>query len=602
MLVDMKRVPVFWRISLAYAVLVVACAGLIGSTAVAWVEQEMLKQVEHELRAIVGSLPDALRGQSPDHLQTILTNRGDELGVRITVLAADGQVLVDTDREAQELENHAYRPEVDAAREIGSGSSIRDSATRGQTILFVARRIGDVSNRSGIVRVARSVTDIHDQAMRLHGLVWTAAAAMGGLQLFLVYLLAGRVAQPLREMAEAAQRIARGDYGHKVYLDRADEVGALARGFNHMSQQLARQFVQLDEDRHQLRAVLSSMVEGVIAIDAGQRILFANDRAGQMLEIPARTAPGRKLWEVVRQRPLHDVVRRVLSESGGENETLECGGPSNKTFAVHVTQLPGEPVRGAVLVFSDTTELRRLERLRQDFVANVSHELKTPLSVIAACVETLVDGGIEDVAARGRFLERIAEQAGRLHVLILDLLSLARIESGAEHLVLEDLPLDEAVRKCLERHHERARGKVQHLEAIAPDADDVTARADEEALREILDNLVDNGLKYTPSGGTIRLRWWSDEAWCYIEVSDTGIGIPASELPRVFERFFRVDKARSRELGGTGLGLSIVKHLAQAMHGNVRVASEINRGTTFTVTLPRSVGARVLSTARKRSG
>ncbi len=582
----------FWQIFLAYGLLVVPSLGLLGSAVVAWIEQAMLEQVGQELRSTAVLLQETVRDHRPADEQPRLAALREQLGVRITLIAADGTVLVETDKEDPgALENHGRRPEIVAARADGVGRATRYSTTLGETMMYLARRVDEPGQAVGFVRVARPVTEVHEQAAHLHRLVWGTAGATAVATLFLAYVLAGRLARPMRELAEGAQRIARGNYGHKVYIDRGDEVGTLARAFNHMSAQLARQFVQLDEDRQQLRAVLSSMVEGVIAIDAGQGILFANDRAGRMLNFSARRAPGRKLWEVVRQRPLQDLVRRVLAAGGEVSETLECAGPSNRTFTVHVTQLPGEPVRGAVLVFSDTTELRRLERLRQDFVANVSHELKTPLSVITACVETLLDGGVDDVANRGKFLERIAEQAGRLHRLILDLLSLARIESGAEHLVLEDVGLATAVHGCAERHQERARAKSQVLQVIGPSGAEVFARADEEAVREILDNLVDNALKYTPPGGTIRLRWWADGEASHLEVNDTGIGIPEAELPRVFERFYRVDKARSRELGGTGLGLSIVKHLVQAMEGSVRAASTAGAGTTFTVTLPRAAPA-----------
>jgi two-component system phosphate regulon sensor histidine kinase PhoR len=584
----MRRLPIFWQIFVTYGLLTVVPLGLTGSTVVAWGEQETLRQVEHQLHETAELLVD-VRGRPLAEDQVRLSKDRQRIGVRITLIARDGRVLLETDRDQPEaLENHANRPEIEAARIAGAGRATRDSATLGQRMMYVALRIDDDGDEVGFVRVARSVTEIGAQAARLHAIVWGTAGLAAGVALLLAYALAGRVAEPLREVAEGAQRIARGDYGHKVYLDRGDEVGTLARAFNHMSAQLARQFVQLDEDRQQLRAVLSGMLEGVIAIDAEQRILFANDRAGQMLEFGARQAPGRKLWEVVRQRPVQDLVTRVLAEPGGPSESLECGGASYRTFAVHVTQLPGEPVRGAVLVFSDTTDLRRLERLRQEFVANVSHELKTPLSVIAACVETLLDGAMDDVEHRTAFLDRIADQAGRLHALILDLLSLARMEAGSEHLIIEDLPLEGAVRACLERHQERARSKGQRLEFAAPADGAVIARADDEAVREILDNLVDNALKYTPEGGTIRLRWWEDADGCSLEVADTGIGIPEAQLPRVFERFYRVDKARSRELGGTGLGLSIVKHLAQAMQGSVRATSVVGEGTTFIVTLPRT--------------
>ncbi len=448
----------FWQIFLTHGLLIVPSLVLVGSTVVAWVEEAMLRQVERELSDTAVLLEETVRDRNPQDEQRRLAALRAELGVRITLLAGDGRVLVETDKEPQALENHASRPEIVAARESGTGRATRDSATLGETMMYVARRVDPPSDPVAFVRVARPVTDIRARAAQLYWLVWGTAAVTAVLALVLAYVLAGRVARPLRDVADASQRIACGEYGHKVYLDGADEIGTLAREFNHMSVQLARQFVQLDEDRQQLRAVLSSMVEGVIAIDAGQNILFANDRAGDMLEFTARQASGRKLWEIVRQRPLQDLVRRVLAQPGEHRETVECGGPSNRSLAVHVMPLPGDPVRGAVLVFSDTTDLRRLERLRQDFVANVSHELKTPLSVIAACVETLLDGGVEDLTIRGPFLERIAEQANRLHALILDLLSLARIESGDEHVVLQDLPLGDAVRHCLERH--QARRKV----------------------------------------------------------------------------------------------------------------------------------------------
>jgi two-component system phosphate regulon sensor histidine kinase PhoR len=254
--------------------------------------------------------------------------------------------------------------------------------------------------------------------------------------------------------------------------------------------------------------------------------------------------------------------------------------------------LPGELApSGAVLVVQDVTELRRLERLRQDFVANVSHELKTPLSVIKACVEALIDGAVEDPEARRPFLDQVADQSERLHALILDLLSLARIESGEALLDFQPVLLDEVVHDCLDRHRPRVEAKQLQLEAVPPPSEGLAVLADDEALGQILDNLVDNAVKYTPPGGRVRVRWFPSGEQVALEVEDTGPGIAARDLPRIFERFFRVDRARSRQLGGTGLGLAIVKHLAQAMHGSVRAASTLGEGTTFTVCLPRAVGS-----------
>ena len=264
--------------------------------------------------------------------------------------------------------------------------------------------------------------------------------------------------------------------------------------------------------------------------------------------------------------------------------------PTVKSLVVYVSRLPGPNSPGAVMVLQDTTDLRRLERLRQDFVANVSHELKTPLANIKSSVEVLMDGAVEDPNARGMFLEQIAEQADRQQLLIEDLLSLARIESGESGLEFDPVPVEDAVHACLDRHRTRAEAKGLTLDgvALAGTPADVAVWVDEEGLAQILDNLVDNAIKYTPDNGRITVRWQATPQEVLIEVEDTGIGIPERDLPRVFERFYRVDKARSREMGGTGLGLAIVKHLIQAMQGHVCVTSVVGSGTKFAVTLPRA--------------
>ncbi|HEX4588852.1 MAG TPA: ATP-binding protein, partial [Gemmataceae bacterium] len=263
-------------------------------------------------------------------------------------------------------------------------------------------------------------------------------------------------------------------------------------------------------------------------------------------------------------------------------EELEWPGPTVHHLAVYAARLSG-PEAGAVLVLHDTSDLRRLERLRQEFVANVSHELKTPLAVIKACVETLIDGAATDPDACDGFLAQINDQADRLHNLVLDLLRLARIESDTAPLDLHSVALADAVGDCLARHQARAEAMRLQLETDGPP---VAVHADDEALDTVLENLVDNALKYTPAGGRVSIGWTADESTVRIEVEDTGVGIPERDLPRLFERFYRVDRARSRELGGTGLGLSIVKHLVQAMGGEVGVQSTVGRGSVFRIRLP----------------
>jgi two-component system phosphate regulon sensor histidine kinase PhoR len=398
--------------------------------------------------------------------------------------------------------------------------------------------------------------------------------------------LSRQVARPLRELMRAVERMGAGARGPRVFPTDRDELSLLGRTFNRTSEQLAARIAALEEDRQQLRTILSGMVEGVVALDPDQRILFANERATVLLELPALGPVGRPLWEVVRQRSLLDAVRRALDGPEPHREEIHWNGKLGRSLTVHAARLPGEPPRGAVLVLHDTSELRRLERLRQEFVANVSHELKTPLSVIKAHVETLLDGAAEDAEHRGRFLDQIARQSDRLHALILDLLSLARIESGSELFDFQEVALDVLVRGCVERYRPRAEARKQDLSLVAPEAPAVAVWADEEALDQVLENLLDNALKYTPEGGQVRVGWRLAGDMAEVEVSDTGIGIPEADLPRIFERFYRVDKARSRELGGTGLGLSIVKHLTQAMNGSVRATSRVGQGTTFVVCLP----------------
>ncbi len=426
----------------------------------------------------------------------------------------------------------------------------------------------------------------------LAGDVATAAAVSVALSVPTAYLLARRFTRPLVELTAGAGRIAEGDFGHKIRPAGSREIATLARSFNAMTDRLAATFAQVARDREQLRTILSGMVEGVVAFDNEQRVLFANDRAAQLLEFPPDQAVGRKLWEVTRQRAVQEAADKALKGTGPHRAELDWKGPADRSLAVYVSRLPGPDSPGAVMVLHDTTELRRLERLRQDFVANVSHELKTPLANIKSSVEVLLDGAAEDPASRGMFLEQIDEQAVRLDALIRDLLSLARIEGGSAGLEFAAVPVEDAVHACLDRHRTRAEVKGLTLNGVALGGcpPDLAVWADEEGLAQVLDNLVDNAVKYTPAGGRVTVRWEATPQQVCLEVEDTGIGIPERDLPRVFERFYRVDRARSREMGGTGLGLAIVKHLTQALGGTVRVASEVGQGTTFRVCLPRTAG------------
>lgn len=404
------------------------------------------------------------------------------------------------------------------------------------------------------------------------------------------YALARRFARPLDELTDGARRLADGDFGHKIRVSGGREHSTLAETFNAMSGRLAAMFDLLEHDREQLRAILSGMVEGVIAIDDNQRMLFANDRAGALLGFESSAVVGSRLSDLTCPQGFREIVERGLAGTEPHREELDWKGPPARTLAVYISRFPGHGAPGAVVVVHDTTDLRQVERLRQDFVANVSHELKTPLAVIKSSVEALADGAAEEPDARALFLSQVTREADRLEDLIQDLLSLARIESGNLGLEPQAIVLGRAITDCVERHQARAEVKTLTIVERPPiDAPaDVAAWADPDALRQIMDNLVDNAIKYTPNGGRITVRWSATVDMVNFEVADTGVGIPEADLPRVFERFYRVDKARSRAVGGTGLGLAIVKHLVQAMKGHVKATSKVGKGTTFRVTLPRA--------------
>jgi two-component system, OmpR family, phosphate regulon sensor histidine kinase PhoR len=421
--------------------------------------------------------------------------------------------------------------------------------------------------------------------------LWLLVSAECAAVCVLSYWIIGRVIRPVTTLNYAADALAIGNYGHRIYVPNRDELGRLAGTLNRMSQDMHARTTQLSQTAARQSTVLGGMIEGVVAVDARQRIVLANEAARRLFDFRPPTVEGRSLLEVIRNHALHEAVTSVLTTSESQQFEIRRAGPPAMSVNIHVQPLPGEPCPGVVLVIHDTTALRRLESIRREFVANVSHELKTPLSSIKAYTETLQNGALSDPEISKRFLGRIEEQTERLTRLIMDMLMLARVESDQQAFEIVSLDVPPVVQKCIDNYRSAAEAKRI---TMCVDADGVNngspvecrVQADREALREILDNLLDNAIKYTPEGGSVSVLWRSSGATAQIAVRDSGIGIKPEDQERVFERFYRVDKARSREMGGTGLGLSIVKHLAQSMNGAVAVESEVGKGSTFTIELP----------------
>ncbi|MCA9240879.1 MAG: HAMP domain-containing protein [Planctomycetales bacterium] len=591
----MLRSRLFWKLFLILAVVNLAASSVLLLLTLDWWEGRAYEQAEAQLQSAAALLrnPAAewLARQPSEELQQELVQLGERSGFRLTLIDARGVVLADSSQPdlaaVQEMENHAGRPEVREAMQSGEGVHRRNSATISEPYLYLAQRVRSDQQARGVVRVAVPILQLEQQLGELRNRLWLFALLLVTVLLVVTYVLVRSIVRPVLELSAAANAISRGEYTQRAYVASNDELGQLARSFNRMSEDLDAQFTELRSSGQRQATVLGGMIEGVVAINQQQRILLANQAAGDLFGFDPATIEGRPLIEVIRNHTLTEGVHQSLLTGDPRRLDIQLQGASPKSLAVQVTPLPGRPNQGAVIVIHDTTELRRLETLRQEFVANVSHELKTPLSSIKAYAETLANGALEDEHNALNFVRRIEEQADRLNALILDLLSLARIESEEETFELQSVVVGEAVAACQDDNAAQAEAKQINLVAEA-DAPEITVQADPEGLLVILNNLVDNALKYTPEGGNVTIRWReAPQGRVRIEVADNGIGIPKDELPRVFERFHRVDRARSRELGGTGLGLSIVKHLCNAFGGTVAVESTQGSGSVFAVVLMR---------------
>lgn len=582
----------FWKLFLSYAGLILATAAVFAALVAALQREQVIGYLRDRLHAeavvLRSHVAADLAAGRRDGLQGLTDSLGRETGTRLTIIAFDGAgtVLADSEQDPSQMEPHGDRPEIVEASAKGVGNRNHVSRTLGIPMMYVAVRVDEPAGKPvGFVRVALPMQTVESQISARQRLVWVIALIAGLATLAITYLVVGRITRPLGLLMVATDGIAAGEYGQKVHVPNRDELGLLGAAFNRMSAELALRVNQIRGDQELMATVLGGMIEGVIAVDAEERVQFANGAARDLLGLGDVNLAGRRIWELVRHGAVHGAVREAFASEQPCRVEVELASSIRRVVALHARRLPGDPSPGVVLVLHEMTELRRLENLRRDFVANVSHELKTPLSSIRAYAETLLNGALDDPEHRSNFVRQIEEQSERLQSLILDLLSLARIESGEQAFEIEPLAVSEVARSCIVRHQAAASAKGVALEVLSS-SDSMRILADEEGIREIVDNLVDNAVKYTPTGGRVAIRWRHDGTTGVIDVEDTGIGIAQQDQARIFERFYRVDKARSRELGGTGLGLSIVKHLAQAFGGNVSVTSEVGHGSVFTVRLP----------------
>jgi len=590
----MARRRLLWHLFPAYLLLI-----LVALFGVTWyvthaLRQFHMEQAEADLLARARMLAYQLRGQVDLRhglwIDTQCKALGKRTGTRLTVVLADGRVLGDSDEAPERMDNHAGRPEIITARERGVGRSIRFSHTLGKSLMYVAVAVHEEGRYIGSVRAALAMTAVE---AALHDIRWRIFAG-GVLVAFFAALvslwIARRVSRPLEAMKSGAERFARGELETRLQVSGSEEAQSLAEEMNRMAGELYGRIQTVLQQRNEIEAVLASMVEGVLAVDVDERLLRLNAAAARMLGVSGRGATGRPVQEVVRRVDLQRFVSLTLESNEPVEDDLVLHGGEDRYLQAHGTHLLGAGKRrlGALIVLNDVTRLRRLENVRRDFVANVSHELKTPITAIKGFVETLLDGAIEQPDDARRFLGIVLKQAERLNAIIEDLLQLSRIEqeSGQEGVPLEMEDLVPLLHSALQACQVRAARSQVALRIESPGV--LQACVNAPLLEQALTNLVDNAIKYSPEGAEVLVRAGRKEQGCFIEVVDSGCGIPADHLPRLFERFYRVDKARSRKLGGTGLGLAIVKHIAQAHGGTVGVESQPGKGSRFTIQLPES--------------
>ena len=511
-----------------------------------------------------------------------------ETGLRFTVIAPDGGVLGDSLERPGQMDNHRDRPEVAAALGGATGSSLRFSATRKERFLYVARPAGDGADVRVVVRAAVTLASLDRQLRTVYArtvLAGLAVTALAGLAAWLRTRAIGRVLQRVRAGAEA---FAAGDLSGRLAAADTEEFAALTEAMNRMANQLGERIATIERQRGELEAVLSSMDEGVVAVDEAENVIGLNAAAAALLGVEAGRALGRSIQEIGRHPELTQAVQAVLAGSARLERDVTLGLAGDTCLQVRASGLRGADGRqiGALLVLNNVTRLRRLETMRRDFVANVSHELKTPITSIKGFVETIQDDPPEDPAELRRFLGIVGRQSDRLDAIITDLLALSRLEQDSEGGGIE--LLETAVGPVLERVvRDLASRRPEAAARVRLDCDpDCRARLNAPLLEQAVTNLLENALKYSPAGTPITVGAAAAEGTVRVSVADAGPGIAAEHLPRLFERFYRVDKARSRQLGGTGLGLAIVKHIAQAHGGRAGVASEVGRGSTFTIVLP----------------
>ena len=573
-----------WRIGIVFAVLIIACISGLGAYLSHLTRDDHLDTLRAQLADQVLLIGDIsapyFAGNQTESLDALAQRLGEQIGARITIIDKDGVVLADSEEDPATLDNHSNRPEVIEAFSKGTGSSIRYSATLGYNMMYVAVPITSNGGVAGVARVALPLTQIDKSLQHINRVIIIGAVIAAVIAILLAFQILRITTEPVKKLTQLSKKMAQGELDQEIQITSRDEVGELARAFNQMAARLKEMVALLTNERDRMATILSNIDDAILMVDGDGKITTMNRTAENIFQISEKKALGHTFIEIVRDHELNELVQHCRSTGIQQTGAVEIKLKKRFLSAI-ATPLPGNG--GCLVHIQDLTELRRLEMIRQNFISNISHELRTPIASVKALAETLNEGAIEDPSVAKDFLSRINVEVDKLAQMVQELGELSRIESGEAPLQKKPVNIAGAIEHAVDRLRAQADRAGLNLDFVIPSALP-KVMADEARVEQVLVNLIHNAIKFTPAGGRISISANARDSDILVSVSDTGVGIPAEDLPRIFERFYKADKSRSG--GGTGLGLAIAKHIVEAHGGRIWAESVEGRGSIFNFTLP----------------
>lgn len=576
--------PIFRKFLLSAFLLLAAALLILDFYLTRYTASRETSSVERRLTAEGRILAGEIAAVPAGGLPRFAVDASQRAQARVTIIDPSGVVLADSEHSRDSMENHATRPEVLAARQDGTGAAIRHSATLDRDFSYVALAFTYRNQPGHVLRLALPLEQLDEAVAAVRWRILIASMSTAALALVLAYVFASRISQRIRRLQLFAEQLTQSQDVEVLPPEPHDELGSLSRALNRMGSRLRDLIDTMRVEFARREAILTSMVDGVLAVDERMRVLFCNDSFAKTIggTLPAERFP---LLSLVRDATLVDMFAKVLATGQPLKRRVRLPVAQDRAFEIQVAPLVSTQRDGAIAILHEITEVERLERVRKDFVANVSHELRTPLTAIQGYAEVLLEGALEDPDNSRRFLETIRAHASRLNNIAADLLTLSELDSGAPAAPLSSVSLKNSLQTAMRTVEPEAR--LRGIQVICEEIEDIQVRGHQLRLEQAFVNLLDNAIKFNHKGGEVRMKAIRTSGeHASVIIADTGVGIPAQDITRIFERFYRVDKARSRQVGGTGLGLAIVKHTVELMGGRVEVNSELGRGSTFTVLLP----------------